>query len=174
MKKQVTIRLPKWLALGIPLILVAIALMGADQSCSSQTSASTDNATNASNKWGASPTITNFYEYQQLKQIYEERDNPKLILNAYLFSDVTGQLTCLGKVKGFGIPYGTQWSQPQAGNNQGSIPEPNGLYPSTSTSADWVQLVNPDGSISISFIEPNMIITSQSLPCTPLKGTTNP
>lgn len=132
-----------------------------------QTSASQQNATTAAQKWGTSPSITNYYEYLQLKQIYEARDNPQLVLNAYLYSEQTGQLTCLGKVKGFGVPYGTQWSQPNA--TAGAVPEPNGLYPSTNTSADWIQLIDPrTGKTSIAFVEPNLVITSQNLPCTPL------
>lgn len=149
-------------------ILVAVLALAAIAACSDQTTASNDNATTAASKWGASPNITNFYEYLQLKQIYEARDNPKLILNAYLFSEVTGQLTCLGKVKGYGVPYGTSWSQPTGSGTQGSIPEPNALYPSTSTNADWILLIGPDGNTHLTFAEPNLIITDQSLPCKPL------
>ncbi len=137
--------------------------------CGDQTSASQANAGTAASKWGASPNITNFYEYEQLRQIYEARDNPQLVLNAYLYSEQTGQLTCLGKVKGFGVPYGTSWSQPQTAS--GSVPEPNALYPSTSTSADWIQLLDPvTGKTSIAFVEPNLIITSQTLPCKPMSA----
>lgn len=133
-----------------------------------QTSASNQNAMTAAGKWGTSPNITNYYEYLQLKQIYEARDDPQLVLNAYLYSEQTGQLTCLGKVKGFGVPYGTEWSPPSAGT-QTSVPEPNGLYPSQNTSADWIQLIDPQtGKTSIAFVEPNMIITAKNLPCTPL------
>lgn len=167
-KKQISLGyiLIGCLILSLPIILTACP--------GDQTGASQQNASTASEMWGNTPNIKNYYEYAQLKAIYELRDNPKLILNAYLFSDVTGQLTCLGKVKGFGVPYGTQWSQPNTASG-GSVPEPNALYPSTNTSADWVQLIDPvTGAVSISFIEPNMIITSQSLPCTPLKGTTAP
>lgn len=163
--KQVTL----WkVILPFVLVFVAIALMA--DSCANQTTASTNNASTAASKWGASPNITNYYEYLQLKQIYEARDNPQLVLNAYLFSEVSGQLTCLGKVKGFGVPYDTQWSQPQDGTS-GSVPEPNGLYPSGSTAADWIQLIDPaTGKTSIAFVEPNLIITSQDLPCKPLNA----
>src|SRR5258708_39082507 len=92
-------------AFGVCLI-IAIGFMA--DSCSSQTSASQQNASTASSKWGNSPNISNFYEYQQLKQIYELRDNPNLIMNAYLQS-LDGSLRCLGKAQGFGVPYGTQW-----------------------------------------------------------------
>src|SRR5690349_3452928 len=106
LNKKVTL----WKVL-LPLVLVLMALVVV--ACEDQTTASTNNATTAANKWGASPNITNYYEYLQLKQIYEARDNPQLILNAYIAAN-DGSLRCLGKVKGYGIPYGTQWSQPQA------------------------------------------------------------
>lgn len=165
LNKKVTL----WKAL-LPVLLIILAL-SVTACFEDQTSASNNNATTAAQKWGASPKITNYYEYLQLKQIYEARDNPQLVLNAYLFSDVTGQLTCLGKVKGFGVPYGTSWSQPIASGNGGSVPEPNALYPSTSTNADWIQLIDPaTGKTSIAFVEPNLIITSQDLPCKPLSA----
>jgi hypothetical protein len=147
------------------LIIIALAVLGIlfIVGCTDQTTASTNNAVTAASKWDASPNITNYYEYLQLKQIYEQRDNPHLIMNAYLQSN-DGSLRCLGKVEGFGIPYGTQWSQPQSSSG-GSIPEPNGLYPSTNTAADWVRLIGPDGKPHVSFVEPNLIITDMVLPC---------
>lgn len=163
---MITIRFSKKFLLVPVLLIVAIAFMA--DSCSNQTSASINAAAAASTKWGLSPNITNYYEYLQLKQIYEARDNPTLIMNAYLQS-IDGSLRCLGKVKGFGVPYGTEWSQPNAGSSSGSIPEPNGLYPSQSTNADWIQLIDPvTGKVTITFAEPNLIITAATLPCKPL------
>jgi len=158
LEKKISLRL-----IILPLlILVALAFMA--DSCSGQTANSNQSATNATNKWGY-VNLTNYYEYEQLKQIYQERDNSKLILNAYLFSQVTGKLICFGQVKGFGIPYGTQISPP-ADPTQGSVPEPNGLYPSTQTNADWIQLIDPKtGQVNVTFVEPDLIITAQSLPC---------
>ncbi|SRR5258708_30815434 len=156
-----------WQAL-LPVVFLIVAIV-VTACFENQTSASTNNATTAQSKWGASPNITNFYEYLQLRQIYEARDNPQLVLNAYIAAN-DGSLRCLGKVKGFGVPYGTSWSQPQNGT-QGSVPEPNALYPSGSTNADWIQLIDPKtGKTSIAFVEPNLIITSQDLPCKPLSA----
>lgn len=159
MEKKISL---KTLLLFIALVLVPLIIVA----CDDQATASTNNASTAATKWGSSPNINNYYEYEQMIQIYEARDNPKLVLNAYLFNSMTNSLTCLGKVKGFGIPYGTQMSPPQA--TQGSIPEPNGLYPSTTTDADWVLLIDPDGKTHLTFVEPNMIITDMALPCKPL------
>jgi hypothetical protein len=162
LQKRLSISVGKLLAI---LALLPLTVILAGCPWDNQTTASTNNAQTAQDKWGASPNIKNFNEYHQLAQIYEARDNPNIVLNAYLFSDVTGQLTCLGKVKGFGVPYGTSWSQPMSAT-QGSIPEPNALYPSTSTNADWLQLIDPvTGKTHLTFMEPNIIITDQSLPC---------
>jgi hypothetical protein len=165
LNKQISV---KQLLLGI--IVAGFVFLGLFAgSCDSQTTASNANANTASTKWGNSPNITNYYEYLQLKQIYEARDNPNLILNAYLQS-LDGSLRCFGRVKGFGVPYGTEWSPPTTGT-QGSVPEPNALYPSQSTSADWVQLIDPaTGKTVITFVEPNLIITAATLPCKPLNA----
>lgn len=155
----------KW---SLALIVLCISFMAIGFSaCSDQTSSSLDNATTAAQKWGSAPKITNYYEYQQELAIYEARDNPKLVLNAYLQS-MDGSLRCFGKVKGFGVPYGTQQSPPNNGST--AVPEPNGLYPSQSTNADWVQLIQPDGSTTLTFVEPNMIITAAELACKPLNS----
>lgn len=164
LEKQIAV---KHLLVIFAVLALGIVLVACQQD---QTAASNQNAQTAAQKWGASPNITNFYEYEQLLQIYQERDNPQLIFNAYLYSSQTGQLTCLGKVKGFGIPYGTELSPPSA-YQQSSVPEPNGLYPSQNTSADWLQLIDPTtGKVTIAFVEPDLIITSQTLPCKPLSA----
>lgn len=146
------------------LILPLVVLAFVAASCDDATTASNKNASTASQKWGY-PNLTYYYEYKQELDLYQQRDNPNLILNAYLYSEQTGNLTCLGRVKGFGIPYGTEMSPP-ANPTQGSVPEPNGLYPSQSTNADWVLLVDSKGNTHLTFIEPNVIITDAVLKCT--------
>lgn len=166
LEKPFTLKQLKTPLLCCFLLIVAAAFMA--DSCSSQTTQSQQNAQTASGKWGNSPAITEYYEYHQLQQIYEARDNPKLVLNAYLFSPQTGDFTCLGKVAGYGVPYGTQWSQPNASG--GAVPEPNGLYPSENTDADWVWVINDKGEKKLTFLEPNVVITEVDYPCHHLKG----
>lgn len=163
-------KVPLWKVLAIGgLTVLAITIMAAG--CTDPSQSSVNGQQTAIQKWGQpGNAITNYYEYQQLQQVYALRDNPQLVLNAYLYSEMTGQFTCFGKVKGFGIPYGTQMSPPSNGTSP--VPEPNALYPSQDTSADWVQHIDPKtGKASIMFVEPNMVITSEDLPCTPLSGT---
>lgn len=161
LNKQISFKQVALLALLLVLPLIFVA-------CTNQASASNSNAQTAAQKWGASPDISNYYEYEQMIQVYQERDNPNLVMNAYLYNAMSGDLTCLGRVKGFGVPYGTEMSPPDS-TGQGSVPEPNGLYPSQSTSADWVQLIDPKtGKTYITFVEPDLIITQATLPCKPL------
>lgn len=167
------------LAIGIG--FVACDPTGTDQNASptvavgvkTSTQASQDAATLAVNKWG-NVNITNYYEYEQLKNIYELRDNPNLILYAYSQDMMTGKFVCMGLIKGFPIPYSTELSQPTGPTyseyqgstndpigsaivNEGSIPEPNGLFPSQSTQADWVDWIDPKtGKSSVGFIEANV------------------
>lgn len=161
LNKQISLRT---LVLFLSLILVPFLVM----SCTDPSQSSTNGQQTAMQKWGQpGQGITNYYEYQQMQQIYQMRDNPNLVLNAYLYSEITGNLSCLGRVKGFGVPYGTQQSPPTNGTQP--VPEPNGLYPSQVTNADWVQLIDPvTGKVYITFVEPNLIITQVTLPCKPL------
>lgn len=163
--KQITI---KQLLLAL-LTCACIFVAGFAGGCADASQSSFNGQQAAIAKWGdPGKGITNYYEYEQMQEIYRLRDNPNLILNAYLFSDMTGTLTCLGRVKGFGVPYGTQQSPPSSGTQP--VPEPNGLYPSQDTNADWIQLIGPNGKTSITFVEPNMLITEISLPCKPLSS----
>lgn len=156
--------------LGLIILIASILMLSAFSCETSQTDATISGAVAAAQKWGALPNITNYYEYYQEKEIYEARDNPKLVMNAYLYSNVTGELTCFGKVAGYGLPYSTEWSQPNGSGTQGSVPEPNGLYPSQNTNADWVRVISPDGKQHVTFAEPELIITDQDYPCKKLSA----
>lgn len=163
LEKQISVKKLLVVLLALPIIIILLTASG----CNDQTTASNQNATTAGQKWGTSPNITNFYEYEQMVQLYEARDNPNLVLNAYIQA-MDGSLRCFGKVKGFGVPYGTEMSPPQNGTQ--SVPEPNGLYPSQNTNADWVLLIGPDGKTHITFVEGNLLITSVDLPCKPMNA----
>ena len=59
------------------------------------------------------PAIHNFQEKKLLKQIYELRDNEKIVNYAYLYNEMQGKLVFIGKCIGYGIPYSTQYSNPE-------------------------------------------------------------
>jgi hypothetical protein len=101
----------------------------------------------ASSKLGM-PNIKNFYEKSMMKTIMEDCDNSNLITYAYVKNDMTGKFTYLGEAMGYGLPYGTEYTNPQyvADDSKGvSLPQadPNGLYKAENVNATWVMLIDP-------------------------------
>jgi hypothetical protein len=119
------------------------------------------------------PAIHNFQEKKLLKQIYELRDNEKLITYAYLWNEFNGKMVFIGKCIGYGIPYSTQYSNPQKvitfGNNSGyyagaepatiAQAEPNGLFMPSSASGTWLMMLDSAGTPHPVYIEPNVIVS---------------
>jgi len=112
------------------------------------------------------PAIVNYQEKKNLKTIYELRDNNKLINYAYLFNNMTGKLIFIGKCIGYGIPYATQYSNPQKVYHEGSqygliLPqaEPNGLFMPADARGTWVLLLDKDGQPHPVYIEPDVIVS---------------
>lgn len=106
------------------------------------------------------PAITNFYEKHLLAEIYERRDQADLGTYAYV-QGLDGRLTCLGRSMGYGVPYSTQFVNPQ--RRSGSLvlpqPEPNGLFIPDGMSATWLQLVTPDGDVEVVYVEPTIVVS---------------
>lgn len=102
------------------------------------------------------PAIINYTEKKQLKLIYELCDQENLICHVYLFNEMEGKIgQYLGECLGFGIPYSTQYSNPDkiidmafdiSTRQYGTISqaEPNGLFKPTGLSATWIILFNPE------------------------------
>lgn len=130
------------------------------------------------------PDVSNFFEKAQLKEIYELRDDPQLICYWYTKNDMTGKWIYQGKCVGYGIPYTTQFTQPDTlqraalpaldinGNDKGRneyftevLPQadPNGLYSSPSTSATWILSVDEDGNITPSYVESEITVTQKKM-----------
>jgi len=115
------------------------------------------------------PAIHNFQEKKLLKQIYELRDNEKLVCYAYLYNEFNGKLVFLGKCIGYGIPYSTQYSNPQKlvdGRQSGcyaTIPmtqaEPNGLFMPSSSEGTWLMLLDSSGTPHATYVEPRLIVS---------------
>ena len=77
------------------------------------------------------PEVTNFFEYSQLKEIYELRDNPNLICYWYTKNDMSGKWVYQGTCVGYGIPYGASITNPEQYEYNGAtlpLAEPNGIY----------------------------------------------
>ena len=116
------------------------------------------------------PNISNGQEKRLLKELYELRDRADLSTFTYTFSEMTGELTFLGKSIGFGIPGAVQYSNPQriakvqyfSGQAEPVVvaqPEPNGLFMPDSVSATWVYLISPSGDISPTYVEPTISVS---------------
>ena len=125
------------------------------------------------------PFIDDFFEKKMAKQIFELRDDAKLITHAYMVN-LDGKYVYLGKCIGFGLPYSVQYTNPdkivdvedfginsyQA--NDGMVisqADPNGLYMPDGLSATWLMLINEDtGEPEIIYTEPSIVVTQSKLP----------
>lgn len=120
------------------------------------------------------PGIMNFQEKKLMKQIYELRDREDLICYAYIV-DMHGKLHFIGKAVGYGLPYSTQFSNPQKlvdvtdygirshqANDAAVIPqpEPNGLYMPDGLSATWLLMIDPETNKPRPvYLEPEILVS---------------
>ena len=102
------------------------------------------------------PGIVNFTERKLLRKLYELRDQE---ISTYTYvRDYEGRLWHLCDSIGYGMPFSAQFSNPEGpmGLKTRSaqadadvyvlpLPEPNGLYPPTNSSATWVICSDPNG-----------------------------
>jgi hypothetical protein len=112
------------------------------------------------------PGITDFAERRQLKQIYELRDK-SVATYTYLvgLDGKIGDKIC--NSVGFGIPYATQYTNPQSTTTIGgqgitTIPQadPNGLFSPASADGTWVLCVDPETKKAVPlYIEPKIIVS---------------
>ena len=108
------------------------------------------------------PDVSNFFEYSQLKEIYEMRDNPNLICYWYTKNDMTGKWIYQGTCIGSGIPYSASITAPESPLYSGltlPLAEPNGLYTNgLSTSATWILTTDAKGNITPTYVESEITI----------------
>jgi hypothetical protein len=112
------------------------------------------------------PRITNGTEMRLMNRIYELRDQPNLQTFTYR-SDLNGQLHCIGRSIGYGLPYAAQRTNPERiaiNNAYGSLaipqPEANGLFMPDSASATWVLLIGPNGQPSPVYVEDDVTVST--------------
>src|SRR5690349_6098676 len=77
------------------------------------------------------PAIKNFRERKMLKDILELRDQSGLVTYTYLYNEMQGKLVFFCSSIGYGIPYSTDYTNPQKWIAQGvAIPQadPNALF----------------------------------------------
>jgi hypothetical protein len=111
------------------------------------------------------PAIVNFQEKRVLKQILELRDT-KLSTVTYT-QDLQAHLHKLCDSIGYGIPYATQYTNPQrvVGDTYhaiASIPQadPNGLFSPAEAEGTWVLCLNPETKeVAPVYVEPRIVVS---------------
>jgi len=115
------------------------------------------------------PSITNFAEKRMMKDIMELRDQNVATIT-YLVG-MNNQLTKVCNSIGYGLPYATQYTNPQriaydSGHGSVTLPQadPNGLYSPASADGTWVLCLDKkDGKAKPVFIEPRIIVSPITL-----------
>jgi len=136
----------------------------------------TELAMQEANRQVGYPAITNFQEKKIMKMIYELRDKENYVCYAYLYDEMHGTVgQFLGKCLGYGLPYSTQFSNPDKlidgetelniirdGNAIMTIsqPEPNGLFMPEGLSATWLLMIDPKTNEPRPvYVEPQIIVS---------------
>ena len=155
----------------VALALCAVLMVGLLAGCVSKESEyTTELKNNIFDKYGL-PDVENFFEYTQLKEIYELRDNPNLICYWYTRNDMTGKWVYQGPCIGYGIPYGASITAPSgyqkiSGMNWDVAPmaEPNGLYTdSVVTTATWILPITENGDLKPIYVETAITVSQTKL-----------
>jgi len=114
------------------------------------------------------PAIVNFAEKRMMKDILELRDQ-NVATTTYLVG-MNNQLTKVCDSIGYGLPYATQYTNPQKpvyevhGNITLPQADPNGLYSPAGADGTWVLCVDhKDGKAKPVFIEPRIIVSPMPL-----------
>jgi hypothetical protein len=110
------------------------------------------------------PAIVNFAEKRMMKDIMELRD--KNVATTTYIVDMNGKMHKICNSFGYGLPYATQYTNPQKieweGGHGYTLPQadPNGLYSPASADGTWVLCVDAKtGKPSPVFIEPRVIVS---------------
>ena len=164
-------------------MISAVACTTVTETVSQQESKAVNDAMTEMNNQVGMPFIDDFYEKKMAKQIFELRDNANLITYAYMVN-LEGQYVYLGRCMGFGLPYSTQYTNPNKivdyrgrnvaskessiyyeGNQVVAQADPNGLYMPTSSSATWLMLINEEsGEPEVIYVESEITVTQSKLP----------
>lgn len=163
------------LALSLTALLpVAITVSGCEESGAEyDQQQATRQAMEESNRQFGMPATPSFREKRMMKEIYELRDRT---LQTYTYlKHEDGRLSLVCPSIGFGLPYATQYSNPEAPyrgpNGDGSsygypLPqaEPNGLYMPSSAEATWI--VCATEGLSVVYSEERLLVSTFELNAT--------
>ncbi len=159
-----------WIFLMVPLLMA-----GAENGCENRTSddiqrEQQEKILSEGTAQVGMPSIKNFREKKILKDILELRDQTGLTTYVYLFNEFNGKLVYLGEAIGYGIPYATQFTNPQkiviynSGPAQIAQADPNGLFSPASAEGTWIMMKDPNGKdVKPVYIEPRIIVSQFKL-----------
>jgi len=114
------------------------------------------------------PNVKNFRERKMMKEIIELRDQEGLVTYTYVWSELNGRFVYLGETIGYGLPYSTQYTNPQkiekSGVNYGYAimdqADPNGLFSPQSAEGTWILMKDPHGkAVKPVYIEPRILVS---------------
>lgn len=147
-------------------VLVMLTLMsnsGCDQNSNDVLSQKQEQLMKEANAQIGMPAIKNFQERKLMKMILELRDQENLICYAYIVPEMTGKPVFLGKCIGYGLPYATQYTNPEAYSLHGTnLPQadPNGLFMPSSAEGTWLMMIDPETNKPRPvYIEPKVLVS---------------
>tara|TARA_R110002074_G_scaffold402324_1_gene606967 strand:- start:20351 stop:20848 length:498 start_codon:yes stop_codon:yes gene_type:complete len=151
----------------LPLLILASCDDYAETADSKQ-AAATEKLVGEANRQVGMPAITKFTERKFLKMIYELRDT-EVSTFTYIV-DMNGKRHFLCESVGYGIPYSTQYTNPEhivtshrsttVGYHTTSMPQPdpNGMFMPTSSSATWI-LAATEAGIQVMYVESEILVS---------------
>lgn len=126
------------------------------------------------------PAITNFTERRLMKTILELRDQADLSTYTYVWPEMSTKPIFLCKSIGYGLPYSTQYTNPQkieqtyAATNVGVayaiLPQadPNGLFSPSSSEGTWIMCKDPHSpDVKPVYVEPRVVVSPFKLDAGP-------
>ena len=158
----------------LSICMIAFLSLGADRcrekSADTEQAAQTEKIMEEMNSAVGMPAIINFNEKRIAKEIFELRDDAKLMTFTYIV-DMNGQQHLLCKSMGYGLPYSVQYTNPMRVAWPGSggylampQPDPNGLFMPDGLSATWVLCIEPEsGEAKPLYVEPQIIVSPFAL-----------
>lgn len=153
------------------LFAMALVLTGADDSCGTSTGdrKQVQQQAQLSSEAAAQvgmPGVQNFTERKLVRLLYELRD--KEVATYVYLPDMAGRLWHLCDGVGYGLPYGTQFTNPErpaeryetheTGNLALPQAEPNGLYMPPTAEGTWV-ICGSKGNLKPVYVEPKVIVS---------------
>lgn len=150
-------------------ILLCFSLVACEQrdfpaNSNQQQAAQQEQLSQQSNAIVGMPGINNFTEKRMMKTILEKRDDAKLATHTYVL-DMQGHYHKVCDSLGYGLPYATQFTNPQRVEYYSSGPQhtgnytlpqadPNGLFSPAAADGTWVMCVNAEKSqTEVQYIE---------------------